>query len=156
MCDPVSAFNVYSGVQESRYQAKVARNNAAINRNLAADALERGAIAENIQRERTQQLKSRQRAKFGASGVDISSGSAARTIADTAMIGELDALTIRSNAQREAFGLEVGAQNLIEQSRLTRRRGASQAIGSILGGASQVAGLYAAGGGQGGQGGARA
>ena len=44
---------------------------------------------------------------MAANGVDLSSGSPLDILGDTAMYGELDALTIRSNAEREAYGYRV-------------------------------------------------
>jgi hypothetical protein len=42
---------------------------------------------------------------------------------DTAQLGELDALTIRSNAEREAYGYTTQSSNLTAQSGLTRMAG---------------------------------
>jgi hypothetical protein len=58
------------------------------------------------------------------------------------MMGELDALTIRSNAEREAYGHEVGKSNYKAQSKLDRMRGNTQAIGTIMSTGGKVAGQW--------------
>ena len=59
---------------------------------------------------RTAQMKGTQRARLSANGIDISEGSAASIQADTDWMGEMDALTIRDNANREAWGYKNQSQ----------------------------------------------
>ena len=136
------ATTAYSQYQSGQYQAKVAANNAMIQERLAEDALQRGDIAEQRHRQSVAQFQSQQRAAMGASGIDLGSGSASDILADTSMMGELDALTIRSNAEREAWSRRVGAQNYRAQGRLARTTGRNQAIGTILSTGGKVAGQW--------------
>jgi hypothetical protein len=68
-----------------------------------------------------------QRAEFAAQGVDVGSGSAVDVQKDTAYQGEIDALTLRTNAAREAWGYTVEAQGETLQAQNTRKLGKLQA-----------------------------
>lgn len=152
MCEPVTittalaiaaaGYSAKAQYEQGKYQSKVSKNNAIIKNQLAADAISRGRVAEDNKRMQVAQAKSMQRAKFGASGVDVNMGSASDIQADTAMIGELDALTIRNNAEREAYGFRVGASNAEAQSIMDKKKGKSDAIGTILSGGKQAAGQW--------------
>lgn len=131
---------------QSRYQAAVQRNNQIINERQADDAVQRGRIAEQQQRLQTAQVASRQRASLAANGLDLNSGSAVDILSDTAMLGELDALTVRSNAEREAWGYRVQGSNaaasaglLDAQASSAKRAGMMGAGASLLTGAGSVA-----------------
>jgi hypothetical protein len=52
-----------------------------------------------------------QRAGFAGQNVDVGQGSPTDVQGDAAYLGELDALKIRNNAAREAWGYRVQAQN---------------------------------------------
>lgn len=152
MCDPATAtmvitagatlFSAYQANEQGKYQEKVAENNAITQENMAKDAEARGRIEEANHRLKVAQMKSSQRAAQGASGAEVNTGSAALLQQDTMEMGELDALTIRSNAQREAWGYRAGASNSRAQGQLDRMRGKSNAMGTLLTGGSQVAGQW--------------
>lgn len=132
--------------QQADYQAAVARNNQIIAQRKADDARERGRLAELQKRRETAQLIGRQRAGAAARGVEVDSGSAVDITADTAAFGELDALTIRSNAEREALGFEAEANQFEAEGQLRRLSGRNQRTGSyfaaggtLLSGGSKVA-----------------
>lgn len=101
---------------EANYTAAIQQNNAIIadqraryNQNLAEDARKRGATDEWRTRLQTSALASSQRNAFAASGVDGAYGSPLDILSDTYYLGELDALTVRNNADREAKGYEYSA-----------------------------------------------
>lgn len=146
----VSAIGNYraAGYQAdlANYQAGVAENNALVADRMAADARARGSRSEQEHRMRLAQMKSRQRAQFGAGNVDLSSGDALDVLGDTAMLGELDALTIRNNAEREAVQYETQAGNFQgqagayrSQSDLFDQAKVYNTMGTILGGSGRVA-----------------
>jgi hypothetical protein len=84
------------------FQAKQARIQA-------EDAVKRGVAEEQAQRRKSSALQSRQAAVLAASNLDLSSGSPLDILTDTAELGELDALTIRGNAGREAASYRAQA-----------------------------------------------
>lgn len=95
----VAAYGQY---QAGQAQAAAATYRSKQERMLAEDALRRGAAAEEAQRRKQAALAGRQKAVMAASNVDLGSGSPLDIIGDTAVLGELDAQTIRSNAKRES------------------------------------------------------
>lgn len=159
MCDLVTALMIgstvmggVSAIQQGnataaagRYNAQVSEMNAKIADSNARDALERGKIEEQNKRREIAMLSGKQRAAMAANGVDLTFGSPLDTLVDTAMLGELDALTIRSNAAREAYGYKVNATNARADASLSRANASAaktggylSAAGTVLGGAADV------------------
>lgn len=68
---------------------------------------------------RSKQVIGAQRAAFAAQGIDVEQGSALDVQLDTAAITEVDALTIRNNAARQAFGFKVDALTAASQRRFS-------------------------------------
>lgn len=136
----------------SESEANLADFNANVATMQAKDAIERGGEAESAFRAKVRGLIGTQRAGYGASGVDVGYGSAVDVQADTAKLGELDALTIRTNAQREAWGFQVQAADLRTRAEIARRTGVYQeqagkmaatnadiaAAGTLVGGAGSL------------------
>jgi len=118
---------------------ELANYNARIADVQAEDALARGRESESIQRKRTKALIGTQRARFGAQNIEINDGSALDVQADTAYLGELDALTIRNNAAREAWGYKVQAEDYRARGRIARMEGTYGAAGTLLGGFAKAA-----------------
>lgn len=105
-------------------QAQLAEYNAAVADVQARDAKERGDIEANRFRQRTRMLVGEERATFAAGNVDVGFGSAVDVQADATFLGELDALTARTNAAREAWGYQVEGEDLRKQAEITRKEGA--------------------------------
>lgn len=133
----------------AKYQQGVAANNAILAERAAQDALDRGKIAERNQRLKTAALIGRQRAVIAGNGAVVDAGSALDLTTDTAGIGELDALTIRSNAEREAAGFRAQGANFTSEANLAGMAGANARSsmytgigGSVLSGAGSVAGKW--------------
>jgi hypothetical protein len=135
-----------SKAAEYEYQAKIDDNNRKVAEWKAADAKARGAKEEASHRVKVAALKGRQRSALAASGVVVDSGSALDILGDTASLGELDALTIRSNAEREAYEHKVDASNLTANAGMKRMGAKNSLIAgkigattSLLSGAGSVA-----------------
>lgn len=131
---------------QANYQAAVARNNKIIADRQADDAIKRGSVEEAAYRRQVSQLAGRQRATLAANGVVVDQGSALDITEDTAEYGELDALTIRSNAEREAYGYRVQGQNFEADAGLYDATGANArsagnfgAVSNLISGAGSVA-----------------
>lgn len=133
----------------ARYNARVADMNARMADRAAKDALERGKLEEQKQRQKTAQLMGQQTAAMAANGVDIGFGSPLDLLVDTATLGELDALTIRSNAYREERDIRQQGANYRGQAGMYRAQASSAstggflgAMGTFLGGGSRAYGQY--------------
>jgi hypothetical protein len=127
-----TGMQVLGGMQQARYQAAVARNNQIIAERQAQDALRRGDIAEDQQRQKTGLILGAQRAGMAGQGTALDEGSPLDIQGDTAMAGEMDALTIRSNAEREAWGYRAQAANFAAQERLEQNRAGFLGTGASL------------------------
>lgn len=125
-------------------QAEIDANNAQIAEWQAQQAEQNGVTAEQNSRLRTAQVFGAQRAQLAANGVDLGQGSALDVLSSTKYLGERDALTIRDNALRTAWGYKTQATNYLNEADLARS-GASgispfmAGFSTLLGGAGQVA-----------------
>lgn len=106
--------------------------NASISESQARMQLQIGQREEQQLRLRSGQLKSRQRTAMAASGVDLSVGSAARVLASTDYMTEVDAGEIRANAARAAFGYRVQGVNQKFAAMSARAQGANYEAGSAF------------------------
>lgn len=104
-------------------QAELADWNASVADLQAQDAVARGVEAESRFRSSVSGMIGSQRAAAAASNVDVNFGSPVDVQADAAYLGELDALTIRTNAAREAWGYTVQGQDLRRRAEITRKEG---------------------------------
>ena len=100
----------------ARYQAQISANNAALAQFYADDAIARGAEEADLQSERARAIAGQQTAALAASGIDVQSGTALGVLGDTAEAAEIDRLTIRDNAAREAYRYQVDAANAQAQA----------------------------------------
>lgn len=149
-----TVVSVLGAVQQNRgqqamasYEAQQADRNRQVAELNAKDAITRGRIEEQAKRRETQQRIGAITASVGGSGVLLDGdSSASNIIGDTAQFGELDALTIKSNAEKEAYNFRVQGQNFAGQRdmALMKKDALSdalpwQAAGNLIAGASQVA-----------------
>lgn len=147
MCNPAFiplAISVGSsliqGSQQSsqmRQQAADLQRNAAYLNQAANDARARGRVESDQQRVETQQAIGMQRAAQAGAGGDVNEGSNAIAQQDTAQYGELDAMIISNNAAREAYGLEVQADNSLRNAKTLKKNAKSTMLTSLIGGTAQ-------------------
>lgn len=129
----------------SNYQAQVSRNNAVIAENNAKAVQEAGQSEEQAQRQKTAQLIGAARATMAANGLDTTSGTNLDILGDTAKLGELDALTIRSNTARKVYGYRVQGMSDMAEADMSvaagknaQSAGTINAFGSVLSGATSL------------------
>jgi hypothetical protein len=109
--------------QASESQADLADYNAAIATLQATDAIQRGQLEAYQFRSGVRVLVGSQRTGIAAGNVDVGYGSAVDAQADAMLLGELDALTIRTNAAREAWGYQVESDDLRRRAEIARKEG---------------------------------
>lgn len=136
--------------QQAEYNAKVQENNAILAEAQAKDALTRGREDERTKRIANLQMEGNQRASFSANNVSLEHGSAVDVLEYTAGENELEALTIRNAAEREAAGDIARANNSRSGAALSLAEGRNAktasyfgAGSSLLSGASQTASMGA-------------
>ncbi len=139
-------------------QSQIARNNAQIQQENANYAGQVGEIKAESQGLKTRGQLGQVKANQAASGVDVNSGSAADVRSSISQIGMQDAMTIKSNAARQAYGNQLEAQQDTTQSKLYKAQaknaktsGVIGAAGSLLSGASSYGKTFGFGGGGGGE-----
>lgn len=143
--------------QANAVRAQGAFEEAAANRNAnmadrqATDAIARGDIASNIRGRHVREAVGADRAAAGASGLDLSSGSAADVQTNEATLGALDIATIRNNAAREAWGYTSQATEYRYRGKVARAGNDAAALGiegdeanTLITGAAKTYGLYRA------------
>lgn len=118
-------------------QAAIAQQNEQIANEQASVALENGQVAEQNSRLQTAQVFGAQRAALAANGVDLGEGSPNDILTTTKFLGERDALTIRDNATRQAWGYQVQGVNAANNAQLMQLAGgninpAMSTAGSLL------------------------
>jgi hypothetical protein len=161
MCEPVSivagGMALYGAISKGQAEKEAAdanasalRRNAQLSELAAADARARGEEAASRVVMQGENVKGVQEVAYAGQGVDISSGSAARTVADTATITKMDEVTARNNLQREAWGLDATARNQRAAALDAEAAGQAALVGGIIGGAaagasSAMSGAAAAG-----------
>lgn len=129
-----SEYNAETVENVSDYNAQIADNNSDALEAAADDAIQRGADDAAVQRQTFRQANSRGRAIMGSSGTVVDSGTNLKLLTDNAGMGEMNALTVMNNAEREAYQYRSDAVN--ERNRATgiRYTGDLQAGGIRLSG----------------------
>jgi hypothetical protein len=146
-----------AGSQMASYQAQVARNNAIALRQMADRTIQGGLVNADVTSLRSAANVGAIKAKQGASGLKVNKGSAVDVRAGAAAAGQFDAETVLRNADLQAYGYRVKANQEEAQAKLYEMGGSQAesagqigAVGSLLGAASAVPWKSVFGGGGGG------
>ncbi len=94
---------------EAEYRQRIAEVNVSLSNLQAEDAISRGQEDVALERQRTKQLIGEQRVAAAAQGIDPTFGSPVDIRTGTADVGALNAMRLRTNAFRQAFGFRVEA-----------------------------------------------
>jgi len=124
MCDPMTlaiagtavavtgtAVSGYMQHQQNSYQSKVAKANATLESQRAADALDRGTEDQDRLGRRYRAIRGQQTAAMAANGIDVDFGSAGDTLRDTTDFYREDAATTARNTANEVRGIDISAAN---------------------------------------------
>ena len=163
MCDLITAGVVLGGMSmamgavssiqqgkqqaaQANYQAQMAAKNAATANQNAKQVEETGRAEEQRARIAAAQKTGAMRAQASASGFDMGSESFVDDFAASDVMGDYDARAVRNQYQTQAnayytqannFGSDVGLYNSAASNAVNN--GAMGALGSVIGGASQMA-----------------
>lgn len=146
MCEPTTwiaiaglVLTAAAGVQQAKAQkasAQAQEEQAAENAKAAGTQARNTELSAQVEEDRRRQLTRQQlgtqRSILAANNLDMSTGSALEILGDTAAIGEQDALTIRANAAREAWGYRTQAVDYTNQGAMARATGKNQVRGTYL------------------------
>lgn len=152
MCNPAiipyaialigAGVSAHGQIEQGKAEKRIAKSNAQLSEQAAVDASRRGAIDEEAHRAKVRALLGAQRATYGANNVVSSSGSPLGLLAETAQVGEFDALTIRNNAARETFGFRTDRQSALARARAASRGSRTGALGTALTAGAQAYGSW--------------
>ena len=147
MCEPMTIMMVtaavmqgYAAKQQGDYAHDVANYNAIMSENEATRTRNKGVEEEITHRNKVNQLISRQRAQSAASGVEVNSGSAMLLQTDSEIVGNADALRIRSNYQDRADVLDDRGTLLRSEGDAARDAGRTAFATSLFKAAGSAAG----------------
>lgn len=135
-----------AAADSAKYNAQVQSNNAQIALQNATLAGQKGAANAAIEQQKTRATVGAIKAAQAANGIDLSSGSAVDVRSSAAELGQLNAITVRSNAAREAYGYQTQSSSHMAQSQLDRQEakydaasGYLEAGGTLLGNTTKAA-----------------
>ena len=121
----------------------IANFNARTLENDAVRARTAGNQRENDVRRAGAELRSRQKATFGARGVEVSSGSAAAIQQDTTNLTNIDAMRVRQSVDSKVQALNNKAKIVRSEGGAAARSGRAAFTSSLLSGGAQFAsGVY--------------
>ncbi len=132
----------FSAYQQGKARKYISKSNEMTARLQAEDARRRGNEYEAISRQKTKKALGSQKASYAGQNVSVSDGSPLDVYTETANIGELDALTIKNNAARAAFGYEIDALSSSMEGRLSYQVGVNSALDTLLTGGLRAYDAY--------------
>lgn len=124
--------------KSDKYNAQIAANNEQQAENNATRAGQAGEQQAAMSEMKTRATVGAIAANQGAAGIDINKGSAVDVRSSATENGELDALTIRSNAAQEAYGYKVQGANFQAQSQLDTSKAGYDANAGYIGAGSTL------------------
>lgn len=132
-----------------QFENQVDQRNAQLAEKQAEFAVNDATLDANRLGGQTAQQVASGRAAAAAGGADVNTGSAAAVTASRNLVGAVDALTIKNNAAREAWGYDVQAANYRTQGKLALMAGQNEAtadtmkgVSTLLGGATDIYKIY--------------
>lgn len=124
--------------QQGQVAKQVGRNNAIMAEYAAQDAIKRGDEQAASVRRQADQLRGRQRATMAAKGLDLGVGTSAELIDQTDFFGQVDQVTSRENARRDAWAARASGNAALAQGNAAARQANIGAFSTLLGTAGSV------------------
>jgi hypothetical protein len=138
----MGATSLYEGYTQGEaakaqgdYQKQMGDLNATLSDRASEEALQRGEKSSNRAIVQGRKSGDAARVASAASGVNPDTGSAADIVSENQDMGLKDALTIKNNAFREAWGYKVEAANSRSRGNFAADAGANEAGNTLLTGA---------------------
>lgn len=140
----------YSALQQGNYESAIARQNAQLSRESAAESLKTGQKERRDFWRKVGSVKGQQIASMAANGIDVGYGTAERIQEDTQALADEDASTLYENIHHRTRGYTIEAANYKAESKAAKQRGRAAFVGSVfeagssmLGSVSQAKGMKA-------------
>jgi hypothetical protein len=148
-----TAAGVYGQVQAAsaasgaaKYNQQIEQQNSQIANNNAVQAGQAGEAQAGAAQQKTRAEAGAIKANQAASNVDVNSGSAVDVQSSASELGELNAITVRGNAAKQAYSYETQAAGYQDQSNLSGAQAESASTAGEIGATSTfLGGLGSAG-----------
>jgi hypothetical protein len=131
-------------MQQGKYEAGVARQNAVMERSAAEESIRAGGDERRDFWRKVGQIRGQQTASMAANGIDLGYGTAARIQDDTTLMANEDASNLYRNIEERTKGHIISASNYKMEAKAAKARGTAafvssglQAAGSLLSGVQQ-------------------
>lgn len=124
----------------AKYNAEVAQQNAKIAQQNAAWAGQAGEQQAAVEQQKTRARVGAIVSSEAANNIDVNSGSAVDVRSSASELGELSALTIRSNAAKEAYGDVTQSWSQQAQANLDKQNAAAAESAGMIGATSSLLG----------------
>lgn len=131
-----TAVSAAGAAKQADYQSAMARRNARLAKEQAADAIKRGREEESRLRYGIFSAAGEAQARLAASGAYGETSSS--LLEDIYFIGELDAAAIRRNTEREAWAYNAQAAGYRAQAGMYQSAGGYGVATSLLSGATSI------------------
>jgi len=135
-----TAYAMNQEKKAAAYNEQVDLQNAKLANVQAANANAQGSYAADQERIRGNLMRGQQMAALAANNVDVTTGSAADILGDTAMMTGMNERQARINAAQRAYGFQV--QSLTDQgaAQYAKWQGKTQQTSTLISGLSSVMG----------------
>lgn len=129
----------YGSYESGKANRDLLRHNAEVSRMQAEQAIEGGESKAGVEDTKHSLIGGAQLAQYAGQGVVANAGTAGQVEGATQAMGEYDKLLVRTQAARQAWGLNTQAQDYENQAELAYRGGITGAVSSLLGAGGQAA-----------------
>lgn len=127
------AYQAHTQYQAGQDNKRVQQFNAKVSDMQAKDAIERGNQDALKQQVMARRVIGEQRVAAASGGQALGGDTSAQALTDEShALGALDALRIRNNAAREAWGYRVDARGARMRGRIDAQQGSREATGTLL------------------------
>lgn len=140
-----TAYTMHAEGQAAKYNAAVDVQNAKLANVQAANANAQGSYAADQARIRGNLMRGQQIAALAANNVDVTTGSAADILGDTAMVTAANERQARINAAQRAYGFQVQSMNDMGAAQFAKWQGKTQQTGTLIKGIGSMFGVAAGG-----------
>lgn len=137
----VGAMNAASAQSKSaEYNAEIATQNQQIATQNATQAAQAGEQQAGVASQKTRAEVGAIKTAQAGSGTSVDSGSNVDVQSSAAALGELNAITIRSNAAKEAYGYQTQSTSFENQSQLDTTQASDATTAGDIGASSTILG----------------
>jgi hypothetical protein len=127
---------------QGKYEAGIAKQNAALERESAIQSIKQGQNERRDYWRKVGSVKGQQVASMAANGIDVGYGTADRVQSDTQMLADEDAANLYENIHQRTRGHVINAANYKAEAKAAKQRGKAALVGSVFqAGSSLMSGL---------------